>query len=1033
MKPKDWADAHGLKVDVVMKLLRDAGVAVRTHMSKLDMADFAKIEDAAAAEKQKQDARNKNLKKPTTSESDSSASAPAKKKETSVATNKLGLKVSLKKGPGARKDAPKAVAKQDPKSPTVKPTPAAVKPAAPAAPAVKPAAPAPAAPATPAPAAVKPAAPAPAPVEAPVAKPAAPAQTAPAAPAAKPAAPAQAAPAAPAPAAVKPAAPAAPVAPKPAPAPAAAKPAAAQPTMMTANTELKQPPMKAQVFKPDAAILARIEKSRQQAQAARGNHRPNGPRNGGNGQGYTGTFGRLSNNGNNNGGADNRNNNNNRRPNNGGNASSSSRGYTGRNGGFSSGSMQEAFNASNNNQAMGQNQNGKGNGKGQNGRHANDKNRRSNSKDRQELQKEQQQEAVRQNVSRVMASLSKNPVKKVYHKEHNDNNSGEEKKILKTSDFITVGELAGLMDQMPARVIAKCMEMGMMVTINARLDFETIQILADEFGYEAQLMEEYEEEVLGVEEESTENLKPRHPVVTVMGHVDHGKTSLLDWIRKTHVVSGESGGITQHIGAYEVTTSQGKVTFLDTPGHEAFSAMRARGSQVTDVIVLVVAADSMVMPQTVECIELAKREKVPMVVAITKMDLPTANPDKIRAQLAERGVEVEQWGGQTSCIEVSARSGKGMDVLLETLALEAEILELKANPDTHARGAVVESKLDVGKGSMATILVQNGTLHVGDPFVCGIYAGRVRAMFNERGVQMKEAPPSAPCQVLGFDGTPQAGDELVVVEDEKTAREIASKRRMAARERDLRARKTVSLENSFNDKKEGKLSELNLIVKADVGGSAEALAASLEKLTNKEVRVNIIRKGVGTITESDILFATTAQAIIISFHLMPSLAVREMAQKEGIEIRNYRVIYDCIEDIKNAVEGLLKPILREELVGEAEIRQVFKVPKVGLIAGCMVTDGEVDRTSLVRVYRNGVELGATAVQSLKRMKDDVKSVARGFECGIGLKGYDDIKEGDSLIFFKEVKVARTLEDVAREEAEEKAKAAAAAAEKKEGV
>ncbi|OWV22414.1 translation initiation factor IF-2 [Fibrobacter sp. UWB2] len=1029
MKPKDWADAHGLKVDVVMKLLRDAGVAVRTHMSKLDMADFAKIEDAAAAEKQKQDARNKNLKRPTASESDSSASAPAKKKETSVATNRLGLKVSLKKGPGARKDAPKPVAKQDPKSPVAKPAaPAAVKPAAPAPAQVapKPAAPAPAqvAPAAPAP---KPAAPAPAPAAAPAA---------PAAPAVKPAAPApapapQAKPAAPAPvqAAPKPAAPAPAV--KPA-APAVAKPAAPQPTMMSASTELKQPPMKAQVFKPDAAILARIEKSRQQAQAARNNHRPNGGnRNGGNGQGYTGTFGRLSNNGN--GGNDNRNNNNNNRRPNGGNASSSSRGYTGRNGGFSSGSMQEAFNASNNNnQALGQNnQNGKGNGKGQNGRHGNDKNRRSNTKDRQEMQREQQQEAVRQNVSRVMASLSKNPVKKVYHKEHSENNSGEEKKILKTSDFITVGELAGLMDQMPARVIAKCMEMGMMVTINARLDFETIQILADEFGYEAQLMEEYEEEALGIEEESQENLQPRHPVVTVMGHVDHGKTSLLDWIRKTHVVSGESGGITQHIGAYEVTTKQGKVTFLDTPGHEAFSAMRARGSQVTDVIVLVVAADSMVMPQTVECIELAKRENVPMVVAITKMDLPTANPDKIRAQLAERGVEVEQWGGQTSCIEVSARTGQGMDVLLETLALEAEILELKANPDTHARGAVVESKLDVGKGSMATILVQNGTLHVGDPFVCGIYAGRVRAMFNERGVQLKEAPPSAPCQVLGFDGTPQAGDELVVVEDEKTAREIASKRRMAARERDLRARKTVSLENSFNAKKEGTLSELNLIVKADVGGSAEALAASLEKLTNKEVRVNIIRKGVGTITESDILFATTAQAIIISFHLMPSLAVREMAQKEGIEIRNYRVIYDCIEDIKNAVEGLLKPIMREELVGEAEIRQVFKVPKVGLIAGCMVTDGEVDRTSHVRVYRNGIELGTTVVQSLKRMKDDVKSVARGFECGIGLKGYDDIKEGDSLIFFKEVKVARTLEDVAREEAEEKLKAAAAAEAKKE--
>ena len=791
--------------------------------------------------------------------------------------------------------------------------------------------------------------------------------------------------------------------------------------MMTANTELKQPPMKAQVFKPDAAILARIAKSQQQQQGGRGpggNRRPGpGGRGPSNAQGYTGSFGPRSS-----GSGDNRNGQ--RRPGQGG-ASSSRGGYTGRNGGFSSGSMQEAFNASAS--GMGAQNAGKGGnaqGKGQNGRHGNDKNRRGNSRDRQEQQKEQQQEMVRQNVSRVMADLSKKPVKKVYRKEHNDNGSGEEKKILKTSDFITVGELAGLMDQMPARVIAKCMEMGMMVTINARLDFETIQILADEFGYEAQLMEEYEEEALGVEEESQENLKPRHPVVTVMGHVDHGKTSLLDWIRKTHVVSGESGGITQHIGAYEVTTAQGKVTFLDTPGHEAFSAMRARGSQVTDVIVLVVAADSMVMPQTVECIELAKREKVPMVVAITKIDLPTANPDKIRAQLAERGVEVEQWGGTTSCVEVSARTGQGMDQLLETLALEAEVQELKANPDAHARGAVVESKLDVGKGSMATILVQNGTLHVGDPFVCGIYAGRVRAMFNERGEQLKAVPPSSPCQVLGFDGTPQAGDDLIVVDDEKTAREIASKRRMAARERDLRARKTVSLENSFNDKKEGKLSELNLIVKADVGGSAEALAASLEKLTNREVRVNIIRKGVGTITESDILLATTASAIIVSFHLMPSLSIREMAQKEGIEIRNYRVIYDCIEDIKNAVEGLLKPIMREELSGEAEIRQVFKIPKIGLIAGCMVTDGEVDRTSHVRVYRNGVELGTTVVQSLKRMKDDVKSVARGFECGIGLKGYDDIKEGDSLIFFKEVKVARTLEDVAREEAEEKAKKAA---------
>ena len=1003
IKPVDWAESHGIKVDVVMKLLRDAGVTVRTHMSKVDAADYEKIEAAAESERQKAEARNKNLKKASSAET---SNASDKKKE-SASAGEGKLKVKLIKG---KKPAKPATA-------TAKPA-AAAAPAAPA----KPAAPA-AAPAAPAPAAVKPA-----PVEAP--KPAAPA-AAPAAPAPvaekpapveapKPAAPAAApaAPAAPAPKAeVKPAAPAAPAAPAPKPA-APAAPAPAKPAMVTPGMELKQPPMKAQVFKPDEAILARIKKSQQQAQAGRGGHR-NGS---GNQQGYTGTFGRLSNNGDNrNGGRRNDN-----RGGNGGNGNNGGRSFTGRTGGFTGSSMQDAFNASNGGgQGFGgQNQGGKG-GKPQNGRHGqNDKNRRGNGKDRQDQQKEMQQEVVRQNVSRVMADLSKKPVKKVYRKEHNDNTSGEEKKILKTSDFITVGELAGLMDQMPARVIAKCMEMGMMVTINARLDFETIQLLADEFGYEAQLMEEYEEEVLGVEEESSENLKPRHPVVTVMGHVDHGKTSLLDWIRKTHVVAGESGGITQHIGAYEVTTSQGKVTFLDTPGHEAFSAMRARGSQVTDVIVLVVAADSMVMPQTVESIELAKREKVPMVVAITKIDLPTANPDKIRAQLAERGVEVEQWGGSTSCIEVSARTGQGMNDLLETLALEAEVLELKANPDAHARGAVVESKLDVGKGSMATILVQNGTLHVGDPFVCGIYAGRVRAMFNERGEQMKEAPPSSPCQVLGFDGTPQAGDDLIVVEDEKTAREIASKRRMAARERDLRARKTVSLENSFNEKKEGKLSELNLIVKADVGGSAEALAASLEKLTNKEVRVNIIRKGVGTITESDILLATTASAIIISFHLMPSLSIREMAEKEGIEIRNYRVIYDCIEDITNAVEGLLKPTLREELSGEAEIRQVFKIPKIGLIAGCMVTDGEVDRTSHVRVYRNGIELGTTVVQSLKRMKDDVKSVARGFECGIGLKGYEDIKEGDSLIFFKEIKVARTLKDVAREEAEEKAKKAA---------
>lgn len=775
--------------------------------------------------------------------------------------------------------------------------------------------------------------------------------------------------------------------------------------------ELRQVEMKAQVFKPDAAILARIEKSRQQAAAQHRN------RNAGSSQGYTGHFGPGAGRGT--GGPHYRNGTSG--PGNG----SRSFGGQSRGGHFSGQAMQDVFaNAQNN--ANGNNRFGGGKGgpnhggnqdrfKGKRG-----KNGRDNKDNR--FEQGEQQDAIRQNVSRVMASLSKNPVKKVYHKDKSTATDGEQRKILKTSDFITVGELAGMMDQMPARVIAKCMEMGMMVTINARLDFDTIQILADEFGYEAQLMEEYEEESLGgVEDEKSEDQEPRHPVVTVMGHVDHGKTSLLDWIRKTHVVSGESGGITQHIGAYEVTTSVGKVTFLDTPGHEAFSAMRARGSQVTDVIVLVVAADSMVMPQTVESIELAHREQVPIVVAITKMDLPTANPDKIRTQLAERGVEVEQWGGNVSCIEVSARTGAGMPQLLETLALEAEVLELKASKSARARGAVVESKLDPGKGSMATILIQNGTLHVGDPFVCGVYAGRVRAMFDDRGKQMKEAGPSTPCQVLGFDGTPQAGDELAVVEDEKSAREIASKRRMAARERDLRARKSISLESTYEGVKNGTVSELNLIIKADVGGSSEAIAASLEKLSNSEVKVNIIRKGVGAITDSDILLASTSQAVIIAFHLMPSLSIREMAQKEGIQIKNYRVIYEIIDDIKNTVEGLLKPTTREELTGEAEIRQVFKIPKVGIIAGCMVTDGEVDRNSRVHVYRNGVELGQTEVQSLKRHKDNVKSVARGFECGIGLKGYDNLQEGDTLMFFKEVTVARTLADVARDEALAKAK------------
>jgi translation initiation factor IF-2 len=631
-----------------------------------------------------------------------------------------------------------------------------------------------------------------------------------------------------------------------------------------------------------------------------------------------------------------------------------------------------------------------------------------------EIQKENVEKAQKR-VSDVLVSLSKTPIKKVYNKEKMQSEDGEAaQKIINVSASITVGELASLLEQPSASVIGKCMEMNEMLTINKQLDFEMVQIIASEFGFEAKLMEEYQEETLGIHSDAEENLKHRHPVVTVMGHVDHGKTSLLDYIRKTNVVRGESGGITQHIGAYEVDTPNGKITFLDTPGHEAFNAMRARGSQITDVIVLVVAADSMVMPQTVESIELAKMANVSLVVAITKIDLPTANPDKIMSQLSERGVQVNEWGGNVSCVKISVKTGEGIDKLLETLALESEVLELKANPDTSARGAVIESRLDAGKGTIATILIQNGTLRVRDSFFCGNYSGRVRALFNELGDSLKEAGPSTPCQVLGFNGTPQAGDDLVVLEDDQAASEIAAKRQQTARERALRFRQHISLEQVYDEAKVGKISELNLLIKTDVAGSCEALAESLINLSNNEVRIKIIRKGVGAINDDDVHVAAISNAIIIAFHLMPSHSIRELAEQEGVEIKTYRVIYDVIEEIKGAIEGLLKPVSKEEVTGEAEIRQVFKVPKIGLIAGCMVKSGEVDRDSQVRVYRDGVELGITKVQSLKRLKDDVSSVKTGLECGIGLRGYENIEEGDVLIFFKQVSVARTLADVEKE-------------------
>lgn len=993
MRISDWAKKHQVSPEVVSRLLQSKGAKVNSFFSVATLEQFESIRQAAVAEQERIDKKS-HVKKAAVPAAGAAAKQGASGESSS--SKDVGgrkLKVTLRRPAHEEGSVP-----PPPSYPAPRPAPVVAAPAA-SAPVVEAPKPAFVAPApvpvaeTPRPVATPASEPA---VEAP--KPVAPA-AAPAAEAPKHSAPHHA------PAHHAPAAPVAPAAPL--------KPSSA---------------MKATISGPTPEMLARIQKTKdQQAQARRpGGGFNRGP--GGGASGYTGSFGRSPQGGP--GGGFNRGPGGPGGPG-GGQGGGFNRGPGGPGGGFNRGPGGPGGRGPGGpgvggNTAMADAMAGAGfqapkAGGGPSGRHTgkggkggkNDKGKGG----KPETPTREQADIVRQSVNRVMASISKNPVKKTYRKEAVAEGGTGERQVLRTSDFITVGELAGLMEQMPNKVIAKCMEMGMMVTINHRLDFETIQVLADEFGFDVELMEEYVEENLQQgDTEKAEDLKPRSPIVTVMGHVDHGKTSLLDYIRKANVVSGESGGITQHIGAYEVITPAGRVTFLDTPGHEAFTAMRARGSQVTDVIVLVVASDSMVMPQTLEVIELAKGAKVPLVVAITKCDLPTANPDKIRAQLAERGVEVDTWGGQTSCVEVSARTGAGIEKLLETLALETEVLELKANPDAHARGTVIESRLDAGKGAMATILVQNGTLRVGDVFVCGNASGRVRAMFDERGNSRKEAGPSVPAVVIGFDETPQAGDDLIVFADEKSAREIASKRRQAARERDLRARKHMSLEQVYDRKQSGEFSELNLIVKADVDGSAEAIAASLERLTNKEVKINIIRKAVGAIKEDDILMASSSDAVIIAFHLMPSLSIRELAEREGIEIRTYRIIYEIIEDIQGVVEGMLKPTLREEVFGEAEIREVFKIPKVGLIAGCMVTSGAVDRESSVRVYRDGVELGVTVVQSLKRHKDDAKEVKTGFECGIGLKGYENIEAGDNLIFFKSVKVARTLADVAAEDA-----------------
>jgi translation initiation factor IF-2 len=581
---------------------------------------------------------------------------------------------------------------------------------------------------------------------------------------------------------------------------------------------------------------------------------------------------------------------------------------------------------------------------------------------------------------------------------------------LRVTEFVSVNDLANLMHVNVADVIKKCMELGIMVSINQRLDKDTITLVADEFGFAISFYEEVtEEEVHPEGEDRPEDLVRRPPVVTIMGHVDHGKTSLLDFIRRSNVVAGESGGITQHIGAYNVTTASGRViTFLDTPGHEAFTAMRARGAQITDIVVLVVAADDSVMPQTLEAISHALAAGVPIIIAINKIDKPEANPDRIRQQLAEKNILVEEWGGKYQCVELSARSGKNIDVLLEKIGLEADVLDLKSNPGRLALGTIVEAQLDKGKGITATVLVQKGTLRVGDPFLAGIFSGKVRAMFDERGNRLESAGPSTPVQLTGLDGFPQAGDSFLVMATDREAREISLKRQQLKREQDFRQIHLTTLDDISQQIKEGQVRELNVIVKGDVDGSVEALSDSLMKIEHKEVKLRVIHSGVGMISESDIILAAASGAVIIGFRVRPNLNARRLAEKEKVEIRTYNIIYDAIDHIHMALEGLLAPERKEEVVGTMEVREVFKVPKIGNIAGCHVQDGKIMRNNRVRLIRDGIQVFEGSISSLKRFKDDVREVEAGFECGLGLENFNDIKVADIVEAFRIVEAKRKL-------------------------
>lgn len=585
----------------------------------------------------------------------------------------------------------------------------------------------------------------------------------------------------------------------------------------------------------------------------------------------------------------------------------------------------------------------------------------------------------------------------------------KESKVLKLTEFVTVSELASMMDVQSTQVIAACMSLGIFASINQRLDAETISIVSDEFGFDVEFVSAEVQEAIPVVEDKEEDLLDRPPIITVMGHVDHGKTSLLDFIRNANIVEGEAGGITQHIGAYSVTRPDGKkLTFLDTPGHEAFTAMRARGAQVTDVAIIIVAADDDIMPQTKEAISHAQAANVPMIFAINKIDKPGANPDRVREQLSAMNILVEDWGGKYQCQEISAKFGKNIDELLEKVILEADLLELKANPNKNAVGTVIESTLDKGKGFVTNILVQEGTLKIGDILLVGRHSGRVRAMHNEHGKQLKEAGPATPVSILGISGAPSAGDRFHVMEDEREARAIATKREQLYREQGLRTQKHITLDEIGRRLAIGDFKELNVIVKGDVDGSIEALSDSLLKLSTEEIQVNIVHKAVGAITEADVNLASASDAVIIGFQVRPTAPARKLAESEQIDIRLYSVIYKAIEELKAAMEGMLSPDIEEEITGTAEIRETFKISKVGTIAGCFVQSGVIKRSSQVRVIRDGIVIHTGTLGSLKRFKDDVKEVKNNYECGLNIDRFNDIKEGDIIEAFEEVEVARKL-------------------------